>query len=143
LRADWVSQRGNEDFLSDPSQIGPFGAPNTTPTAEFRPPKVRLQRFSPRICCRYPPHRGLSPPHKTPLLGSTLAIGPSGALRTQGDDVQTAWSVTANLTPRLPPDAAGRAGPAQGPRKTGGGPPPLPPAGTRHTSRATRPSPRS
>ena len=43
------------------------GSPATTPTAEFTPPKVRLQRFSPRERCWDSLCRGLSPAHTTLL----------------------------------------------------------------------------
>src|SRR6516165_9949214 len=119
----------------------PPGGSAATPAGDVTHPADRSQRFSPTKRLRYPPRRGLSPPHKTLLLGSPPEIGPSGAPRTLGDDTRTALSSAANLTPRHTPAAAGRSAP-ESPRTAGGAPPP-PPAGTRGTSRATRPSPRS
>src|SRR5262249_62373957 len=87
----------------------------TTPTTDFSPAKVRLQGFLPKKRCRSPPRRGLSPAHKALLPCSAAAIGPRGAPWTHSDDLQTAFSVTANLTPRLPPDSANRSAPASPP----------------------------
>src|SRR5262249_58367278 len=86
------------------------GSAATTPAADFSPRKVRLQGFPPKKLCRYSLPRGLKPPHETLLHGSSAAIGPRGALGTHGDDVQTALSVTANLTPRHTPAAAAQCG---------------------------------
>jgi hypothetical protein len=58
-----------------------------------------LQRFPPKKRRRYPPRRGLSLPHKTLLLGSSPEIGPSGTPRKHGDDLRTALSNAASLTP--------------------------------------------
>lgn len=66
------------------------GSPATTPTAEFSPPKVRWQRFSPRERCWDSLCRGLSPAHTTLLPCSSAEIGPHGAPPTHGDDIQTA-----------------------------------------------------
>jgi hypothetical protein len=122
----------------------PPGASAATSAAEDTPAEERLQRFSPKTvpqCHRYLSRRGLSPPHKTPLLCSSSAIGPSGAPRTHGDDVRTALSNLANLTPRHTPAAAARSAP-EAPRTACGAPRPRP-AGRRRTWRASPPSPRS
>jgi hypothetical protein len=71
-----------------------------TPEGERTHPKERWQRFSPNKSRRYPPHRSLSPAHQTLPLRSAPEIRPSGAPRTQGDDVRTVWSSAANLTHR-------------------------------------------
>src|SRR2546421_3763936 len=112
-----------------------------TPAAEVTPSEERLQRFSPNKRRRYPPRRRLRPPHKTPLLGSSPEIDPSGAPRTHDDDVRTVLSIAANLNPRHTPAAAERSAP-ESPRTAGGAPPP-PPAGRSRTWRAPPPSPRS
>src|SRR5262245_52973309 len=92
------------------------------PATQARPrthPEERLQRVTPTLRSRYPPRRGLRPAHKRLLPCSSAEIGPRGAPRRHGDDVQTALSVTANLTPRLPPAVAGRFAPES--RRTTGG----------------------
>ena len=78
--------------VADLSQMARLLGAATTPMAEAIHPKVRLQGFSPKERCRYPSRRGLSPPHETLLPGSSAEIGPRGAPRTPGDDVQTALS---------------------------------------------------
>src|SRR5260370_40371065 len=107
--------------------MGPFGAPDTTPKAEVSPRKVRLQGFSTKKRGRDSLRCGPTPPRKTLLLGSSAEIGPRGAPRTPGDDVRVALSSAVNLTPRLPPDAAGRSVPESLRRACGARP--LPPTG--------------
>src|SRR5262249_24613264 len=103
--------------------------------------KERLQRVSPNNGRRSPTHLSLRPADSTPLLRSAPEIRPRGAPRTHGDDVRTALSCAANLIPRRTSAAAARSAPES--RRTAGGAPPPPPAGTRRTSRASPPSPRS
>src|SRR4029079_5779371 len=81
----------------------------------------------PSLCRCPPPRRGLDPPHKTFLLCPSAELGPRGAPRTHGDNLQTALSVTSNLHPRHTPAAAVQCG--SGSRRTVCAAPPPPPAG--------------
>ena len=44
--------------------------------------------------------------HQTLIVHANLALGPSGELLRQGEDVGTGWSGAANLRPRHTPAAA-------------------------------------
>src|SRR5262249_22552362 len=70
---------------------------------------------SPTKRCRHTFRRGLDPPHKTQLPCSSAELDPHRAPQTYGDGIQTVLSVTASLTRRHTPAAAGRSVP-QGPR---------------------------
>ena len=82
-------------------------------------PKVPLQKFSPKNRCRHPFRRCLEPPHTALLPCSSAELDPSSAPGTHNDDTQTVLFITASLTPRHTPAAAGRSVP-QSPRRMGG-----------------------